>query len=143
MLKNIPNILPPALLKALMEMGHSDELVIADGNYPQLGLPENQVRLDGHDICSILDAILQLMPLDTYVESPVTLMAVMKDDPYKPVIWEEYKEIIKKHEPERDETSLNSIDRFEFYKRGKQCHIGITTSEKALYANIILKKGVL
>lgn len=143
MLKNIPNIIPPALLKALMEMGHSDEIVIADGNYPQLGLPDLQVRLDGHGISEILDAILQLMPLDLYVEAPVTLMAVMANDPYKPVIWEEYKEIIKTHEPARGEESLNAIDRFEFYKRGKQCHVGVTTSEKALYANIILKKGVL
>ena len=82
MLKGIPSILTPELLKILMEMGHGDELLICDGNYPKFGCPERCVRLDGHGIPEILDAILKFMPLDPYVENPVILMAVLPDDPY-------------------------------------------------------------
>ena len=98
MLKGIPSILSPELLKILMEMGHGDELLICDGNYPKFGCPERCVRMDGHGIPEILDAILQFFPLDPYVENPAILMAVLPDDPYKPEIWETYREIGKKHE---------------------------------------------
>ena len=98
MLKGIPSILTPELLKILMEMGHSDELVIADGNFPKLGHPDQVVRLDGHGVPEILDAVLRFMPLDTYVEAPVLLMEVMKGDTVVPTIWEEYRRIIKERE---------------------------------------------
>lgn len=141
MLKNIPSILSPELLKILMEMGHSDEIVIADGNFPKHAHAKNVVRLDGHGIPEILDAILALMPLDTYVENPTILMAVMKNDPYVPEIWDKYREIGFKHE--KDGLRELPIDRFEFYDRAKEAYATITTGETALYANIILKKGVV
>ena len=89
MLKNIPAVLSPELLKILMEMGHGDELVIGDGNFPAASNARRLVRLDGHGVPEILDAILTLFPLDTYVEAPVALMAVTPGDPTVPAIWED------------------------------------------------------
>lgn len=141
MLKGIPSILPPELLKILMEMGHSDEIVLADGNFPKHAHAEHVVRCDGHGIPKLLDAMLQLMPLDTYVEHPVVLMEVMPDDPYTPDIWEVYREIGHKYESDglREET----LDRFAFYERARKAYATVATGETALYANIILKKGVV
>lgn len=141
MLKGIPSILTPELLKIMMEMGHSDEIVLADGNFPRLGHPSRVVRLDGHGIPEILDAILQFMPLDTYVDHPATLMAVTPGDPYLPEIWDTYREIGRKHE--KDGLREAPIDRFAFYERARNAYAVVTTSEAALYANIILKKGVV
>ncbi len=141
MLKNIPDILSPDLLKILMEMGHGNELVIADGNFPAASIAQRLVRLDGHGIPEILQAILTFFPLDTYVEFPVGLMAVTPGDNTMPVIWEEYRKIIRdSREPFRD---FETIERFAFYERAKKAYAVIATGESALYANIILKKGVV
>lgn len=140
MLKGIPQILPPELFKILMEMGHGDELVLADGNYPRSGHPQRLVRCDGLGIPELLDAILQFLPLDRFVEYPVILMEVVPGDPYIPEIWETYREIIKKHEAGIKDIA---IERFDFYRRGTASYAAIATSEKALYANIILKKGIV
>lgn len=91
MLKGIPSILSPELLKVLMEMGHSDEIVIADRNFPSASHSKKLIRCDGHGIPELLTAILQLYPLDSYVDKPVALMAVTPGDSVKPTIWEEYK----------------------------------------------------
>jgi L-fucose mutarotase len=141
MLKGIPSILTPELLRVLMEMGHGDEIVLADGNFPKFAHAEHVIRCDGHGIPEIMDAILQFMPLDPYVDEPVIYMAVLPDDPYVPVIWEEYKTIIQNHE-EREIKCL-PIHKKEFYPRAKNAYAVVTTSETALYANVILKKGVI
>ena len=140
MLKGIPPILSPELLKILSEMGHGDELVLGDGNFPAANCAQRLVRADGHNVPELLDAILQLFPLDQYVEQPVGLMAVVPGDPTKPTIWEEYKMIVKKYEPKAD---IEMIERFAFYERAKKAYVIVATSERALYANIILKKGVV
>jgi L-fucose mutarotase len=140
MLKGIPDILSPELLKILMEMGHTDELVIADGNFPAGAHPPRVVRLDGHGIPALLDAILAFYPLDRYVDAPVTLMAVLPGDPVVPVIWDEYKAIIAKHEAN---IRCKEIDKYEFYESSRKAYAVVATSESALYANIILKKGVV
>ena len=140
MLKGIPSILSPELLKVLDEMGHSDEIVIADGNFPGASHAQRLIRLDGHNVPEILNAVLQLFPLDRYVAAPVALMEVVKGDPVVPVIWEEYKKIIAAHE---EDIQIENIERFAFYERAKKAYAVITTSEKALSANIILKKGVV
>ena len=141
MLKHVPNILSPELLKIIMEMGHGDEIVIADGNFPASSIAQRLIRLDGHNVPEVLEAILKFLPLDTYVEKPVGLMAVVKGDNIKPDIWERYRKIIK--ESKEPFTEFESIDRFEFYERTKKAYAVIATSELALYANIILKKGVV
>ena len=139
MLKGIPALISPELLKILCEMGHGDEIVIGDGNFPAASCAQRLIRCDGLNVPEILDAVLQLFPLDTYVDSPVALMATTKDDP-TPEIWATYEELVKKH---NGETNISQIERFDFYDRTKKAYAVIATSEKALYANIILKKGVI
>ena len=141
MLRNIPNILSPDLLKILMEMGHGDEIVIADGNFPAASVAQKLIRLDGHNVPEVLEAILKFFPLDIYVENPVGLMEVVPGDNVKPVIWDEYRKIIiESKEPFKE---FEHIERFAFYERAKKAYAVIATSESALYANIILKKGVV
>ncbi len=140
MLKGIPPILSPEFIKILSEMGHGDEFVLGDGNFPAASCAQRLVRADGHNVPELLDAILQLFPLDQYVEQPVGLMAVTPGDPTKPVIWDEYKAIVKRHEPK---AGIEMIERFAFYERAKKAYAIVATSERALYANIILKKGVV
>ncbi len=139
MLKGIPNIISPDLLKILDEMGHGDEIVIGDGNFPAASNAQRLIRCDGHNVPELLDAILKLMPLDTYVDSPVMLMQTTKNDP-TPTIWAEYQEIVDKH---NGETQMSQIERFAFYDRAKTAYAIIATSEMSLYANVILKKGVV
>jgi L-fucose mutarotase len=141
LLKQIPNILSPDLLKILMEMGHGNEIVIADGNFPAASIAQRLIRLDGHGIPEILEALLKFFPLDTYVELPVGLMAVTPGDNIKPVIWENYRKIIQESkEPFKE---FEYIERFAFYERAKNAYAVIASGESALYANIILKKGVV
>ena len=141
MLKNIPNILSPDLLKVLMEMGHGDEIVLADGNFPASSIAQRLVRLDGHGVPEILEAVLRLFPLDTYVEMPVSLMAVTPGDKTQPKIWEQYRKIIlQSKEPFKE---FEYVERFAFYERARKAYAVVATGESALYANIILKKGVV
>lgn len=111
MLKGIPEILSPQLLKVLCEMGHSDRIVIADGNFPVESMGKNAVvvRCDGHGVPELLDAILTVIPLDSYVEKPVTLMEVMPGDPVKTPIWDTYKEIVSKHD-DRGADAVGNIE---------------------------------
>ncbi len=139
MLKGIPNIISPELLKILDEMGHGDEIVIGDGNFPAASNAQRLIRCDGHNVPELIDAILQLFPLDTYVESPVMLMQTGENDPTPP-IWAEYQAICDKY---NGATKMSEIERFAFYDRAKTAYAIVATSEMALYANIILKKGVV
>ena len=141
MLKNIPKMMPPELMKIMLEMGHGDELLLCDGNYPKFGCPERCVRMDGHGICEILDMILKFFPLDAYVEHPTTLMAVLPGDPYKPEIWDKYREIGRLYEA--DGLREEAVEKPTFYEKGRHCYACVATGEKALYANVVLKKGVV
>ena len=144
MLKGISPLISPELLKALAEMGHGDELVIADGNFPchSVGKDSIVIRADGHGVPEILDAILKLIPLDTYTDKPVALMEVVKGDTCgTPEIWQTYEEILSKYEP--DHHDIDYTERFAFYERAKGAYLIIATGEKAIYANILLKKGVV
>ncbi|NBC28999.1 MAG: fucose isomerase [Spirochaetes bacterium] len=141
MLKNIPSILSPELLKILMEMGHGDELCIGDGNFPAANYGRRLVRLDGHGVPHILDAVMQLFPLDTFVEKPVYVMEVVDKTQSAPPIWKEYAEIIRRYEPSW--TDFQQIERFAFYEQATRAYAIVATGEGALYANLILKKGVI
>lgn len=141
MLKKIPNILPPDLLKILMEMGHGDELVIADGNFPAASHAQRLVRCDGLGVTPLLDAVLQLFPLDTFVKHPAALMAVVPGDNYTPEIWPAYKKTAQKHEPRFADFEM--MERYAFYERAKKAYAIVATGEMARYANIILKKGIV
>ena len=144
MLKGIPKILSPQLLKVLAEMGHSDRLVIADGNFPAESMGKNAIviRMDGHGACDVRDAILQVFPLDTYVEKPVNLMQVMPGDNVETPIWDEYAKIVAAND-ERGAAAIGNIERFAFYEEAKTAYAIIATGEGALYANVMLQKGVV
>lgn len=141
MLKNIPAIISPELMRIMMEMGHGDEIVFADGNFQAATKAQRLVRCDGHGVSELLDAILKFFPLDTYVEAPVGVMEVVPGDDVVPTVWEEYKTIIKKHEGQ--ERNIEHIERFKFYNRAEKAYAIVATSDCALYANLILKKGVV
>ena len=144
MLKGIPQILSPELLKVLCEMGHGDRLVIADGNFPAESMGKNAkvIRCDGHGVPELLDAILKVLPLDPYVDKPVNLTQVMPGDKVETPIWEEYKKIVGLND-QRGENAVGEIERFAFYEQAKTSYAIIATGEKALYANIMLQKGVV
>jgi len=141
MLKGISSIISPELLKILMEMGHGDEIILADGNFPAASIAQRLVRSDGNGVPDLLDAILKLFPLDQYVPRPVGLMEVVPGDDYKPVIWDDYRDIIRQNEP--GFTDFEYVERYAFYERARKAYAVVASSEKALYANIILKKGVV
>lgn len=141
MLKGISPLIPPDLLKILAEMGHGDEIVISDGNFPAASHAKRLVRCDGHPIPELLNAVLPLFPLDSYVEHPAALMAVVPGDTVETPIWQQYEDIIKTHTGMTD--AFEHVERFAFYERAKQAYAIVATGEAALYANIILKKGVI
>ncbi len=143
MLKGIPPILTPELLKVLCEMGHTDELTIGDGNFPGHTYGKKVIRLDGHGVPEILDAILRFFPLDTSVEKPVALMAVAPGDTAETPIWDTYKEIVARYDP-RGAACFEEIEKNAFYHRTQdRSSVVIMSGETALYANIILRKGVV
>lgn len=138
MLKGIPKILPPDLVKIMMEMGHGDKIVIADGNFPCHSVGQRVVHLDGHNVPEIMEAMLKLFPLDTY-SKPVALMSIVPGDNVETPIWETYRQLIKPHTND----DVTFIERFAFYEEAKKAYAVIATSEKALYANVMLTKGVV
>jgi len=141
MLRGIPTIISPELMKMMMLMGHGDELLLADTNFPSCSHAKKIIMANGNNIPELLDAILKFFPLDKYVKNPVVLMKAIPEDNIKHTIWETYKEIIKKY----DESAINFeyMERFDFYERAKKAFCVVATSEKTLYANIILKKGII
>lgn len=145
MLYDIPSILSPELLKIMMEMGHGDELCIGDGNFPSAAHAQRLVRLDGHGVEPIIDAVLRFFPLDSFVDSPVALMQVMDPATPEPPIWGSYRSIIESRAKQRGAAApgIKYVERFAFYERAKAAYAIVATGETALYANIILKKGVV
>ncbi len=142
MLKGISPMLSPELLKVLCEMGHSDTIVIADGNFPAETMGKNAIvlRMDGHGVPEILKAILTVFPLDQYIEKPVSLMERVPGDNADISIWKKYEEIIEKEEP-RGTSVIQTLERFAFYEESKKAYAVIATSETSQYANVILQKG--
>ncbi|MCR5330244.1 MAG: fucose isomerase, partial [Lachnospiraceae bacterium] len=142
MLKGISPILSPELLKVLCEMGHTDTIVIADGNFPSesVGKGNIVIRMDGHGVPKILEAILKVFPLDQYVEKPVKLMERVPGDNADISIWKTYEELIAKEEP-RGTSVITTLERFAFYEEAKKAYAVIATTETSQYANVILQKG--
>ena len=143
MLKNIPPILSPELLKVLCEMGHGDEIILADGNFPaeSIGKDAIVVRADGHGTVELLEAILHFLRWDQYVEQPVALLKVVDGAPCRPTIWDSYKQ--KLNESGNDPAKIEMVERFAFYERAHHAYAIIATGESAIYANVLLKKGVV
>ena len=139
MLKNIDPRLSPELLLNLAEMGHGDEIVIADGNFPGASINPNCIRYDTTGVPNLLEAVLSVLPLDPYNEWQYALMETVGDDP-EPPIWSEYEKLV---EDAYSGATLKQFERFEFYERAREAYAVVVTGETALYANIILKKGVV
>ena len=139
MLKNVPKIISPELLKILCEMGHGDEIVIADANFPAETNGKRVVRADGLKDPELLDAILELIPLDTYAKENMLLMETTNGDP-TPEIWAVYKE--KANNKDKN-VRLGFLERNEFYNRSRNAFAVVASGEEAIYANIIIKKGVI
>ena len=142
MLKGISPILSPELLKILCEMGHSDTVVIADGNFPAESVGKDSIvlRMDGHGVPEILEAILHVFPLDQYVDQPVSLMDRVSGDNVDVSVWKTYEKLIEAEEP-RGASVIRKLERFEFYGEARKAYAIIATSETRQYANIILQKG--
>ena len=140
MLKGISPLVSPELLKILSEMGHGDEIVLADAHFPAHSVGQRVVRADGVGMVPLLKGILQLIPLDQYDQSNCVLMSVVPGDDVKPVIWEEYQAVLEAEEPT---VELSFMERYAYYERAKKAYCVIATGETAQYANIILKKGVV
>jgi len=140
MLKGISPLISPELLKVLCEMGHGDEIVLADANFPAESVGQRTIRADGIPLPALLDAILKVFPLDQYDDEHFILMSVVPGDPCVPVIWDEYREILANRNPG---TELHYLDRFPYYERAKNAYCVVSTGERAQYANILLKKGVV
>ena len=142
MLKGISPMLTPELLKTLCEMGHSDTIVIADGNFPAETMGKNAkvIRMDGHGVPEILKAILTVFPLDQYIDKPVSLMERVPGDQADVSIWKTYDALIEEAEP-RGTQVIQKLERFAFYEESKKAYAVIATSETSQYANVILQKG--
>jgi len=139
MLKGIPAILSPDLMKLMMEMGHGDEIVIGDANFPAVACAQRLVRCDGHAAADVLGAMLQFLPLDYAVERPAAVMALLPGDS-RPPVWDTYRQIIARHEPHF--TDFEYVERFEFYERTKRAFAVVATGDQSFKANLLLKKGV-
>lgn len=140
MLKGIPKIVSPALLKVLAEMGHGDEIVIADAHFPAETFGQRVIRADGLGGVEMLQAVLSLIPLDTYAKDNFVIMQLTGNDTEIPPIWEEYRKTAKALD---DNVREQQMERFNFYNRAQRAYAVIATGETAIYANIILKKGVV
>lgn len=142
MLKGIATNISPDLLKVLYEMGHGDRIVFADSNFPVESCGKNckVIRCDGHSIPSLLEGVLKLFPLDIFTEQSVTLMDNSSED--KPPIWSIYENQIKKVD-NRGKKTIDLISRFDYYEEAKNAYAIVATGEMALYASVILQKGVI
>ncbi len=141
MLKGIPRLMSPELMDVLMRMGHGDDLVIADGNFPAETMGRRVVRADGHGVAEILDAVLTFLPVDDFIETPVKVMQPVAAGEAEPPVWHEYRRVIARHESRP--LALTLVERFEFYDLARSAFAVVATTETAIYGNIIVKKGVV
>lgn len=139
MLKDIAPCISPDLLKVLAEMGHGDEIVLADAHFPGHSLGAVVLRADGVPVTALLDGILPIFELDTYAP-PLAMMGAVPGDKLDPKVEASYLKIVRKHAP--DAKVPERIERFAFYERARKAFAVVMTGETAKYGNIILKKGV-
>ena len=143
MLRNIPEIISPDLMKIIMEMGHGDEICFGDANFPAQSMGARVVRCDGHKITDLLEAVTQLLPLDVFVKCPAAMMERVREEDPIPKVWDEYRKIIQKNDFSHAFTEFEMLERYAFYVRAKKCYAVVATTEHEPYANIILTKGII
>ncbi len=147
MLLGVPKLLSPEIIATLCEMGHSDVVVIGDANFPGKKIAEQAgikfLRADGISGTALLDAILSIIPCDEYVDEPVKLMQKTATDADLDIpIWAEYEKIVAKHD-KRGKNAMRFVERFDFYDITKQAYCIIQSGEEAIYANVMVQKGVI
>lgn len=140
MLKGLSPLLSPDLLATLSRMGHGDEIILADAHFPGESVGKRVIRADGLKIAGLLDAMLPVFELDSYVESPLVMMAAVPGDQLDPAVERMYRIAIDRHASRTP--AIARIDRFAFYDRAKAAFAVVMTGETAKYGNILLKKGV-
>ena len=141
MLRRISPILSPDLLHALAAMGHGDDIVLGDANFPAASLGPAALRLDGLSATDVLRAVLEVMPLDSFVPAPALTMQVVGDPDAVPPVKAEFQAIID--DVADHPSQIATLERFAFYERAKDAFVIVQTGETRLYGNIILKKGVI
>jgi L-fucose mutarotase len=141
MLIGVDPRISPELLFTLDRMGHGDEIVLADAFFPGESMSSRVIRADGIRVTALLDGILALMNLDTYVDSPVIMMQPAPGDTLDPETERSYRAVMEKRWP--GTPPILRIDRFAFYERANKAFAVVITGETATYGNIILKKGVI
>ena len=139
MLKGIHPCLSPELLKTLAEMGHGDEIILADAHFPGHSFNPRVIRADGLDVTTLLDGILPLFELDSYAD-PMAMMQAVEGDRLDPAVEEQYMAVVRRHAPETKPPVR--IDRFAFYHRTRSAFAVVMTGETRKYGNLLLKKGV-
>ena len=141
MLRNIPKILPPDLVKYMMEMGHADYIVIADAGFPGTTHAKRMVRMDSVEIPELLEAIMKFFPLDNFVNNSVRLMQKLPHEP-EVTVWETYRKILKTYDTDEAFKDFEYLDRHEFYNQADDAFVVIQTGDTSRYGNIIIQKGV-
>lgn len=142
-MRNIPRIIGPEFMKTLLEMGHGDEIVFGDANFPAASMNQRIVHMEGCKITDILESIMQYFPLDNFADENVILMSVVQGHGKEPKVWEQYRDIIKNNDQERYFQEFSYLSREQFYERSKRAYAVVATGETEKYANIILKLGVV
>ena len=140
MLKGISPVVSPDLLKVLSEMGHGDELVLADSNFPGASTARRLIRSDGLSITTLLEGIAPLFPFDNYSD-PLAMIQVDAGKKFDPEVEADFMQVIRRHDP--SVPAPIRIDRFAFYERARNAFGVVTTGETRLYGCLIIKKGVI
>ena len=140
MLKGISPAISPELLACLCRMGHGDEIILADAHFPGHTMNTNVLRSDGTGIATLLDGILPLFDLDSYVDAPIAMMAAVEGDELDPTVEANYRAAMMPHLA--DSPTIERINRFAFYERTRSAFAVVMTGETCKYGNVLLKKGV-
>ena len=142
MLKGISPLISPELLATLHRMGHGDSIIFADAHFPGHSINSNTLRADGLLIPDLLNAILPLFTIDTFIPDPIIMMAPVEGDNADPAVEAGYRSILEQHSTDGPSPDINHIDRFEFYERARQSFAVVMTGDTAKYGNLLLTKGV-
>lgn len=143
MLRKIPRLILPDFMKTLMEMGHGDEIVFGDANFPAEAIGKRVIHMENSRATEILDAVMPFFALDNFVSENVVLMSVVAGKGEEPSVWKTYDEILRKYDEEKAFQGFSFLTREQFYERAKKAYVVVATGEKEKYANIILKMGVV
>jgi L-fucose mutarotase len=140
MLKGIDPVLGPELLAMLRAMGHGDEIVIADANFPAASNAKRIARADGVDAVRLVAAITAVMPLDDFVPAAAFRMGVVDALDETPAITAEFARVLAAN---GYAGPIEAIERHAFYARAREAFAIVASGEIRLYGNLILKKGVV